>query len=104
MRAKKLSERISSLKAASDFQHKLIDSIYSIMSLKRKAEIDYRTSLENINRELEKYIISDSGFLTDIIRAYQSYITIVYQNQSTLIDGYDNEILSFLIKAKDSKF
>lgn len=50
MRTKKLSERIASLKAASDFEHKLIDSIYSIMSMKKKAESDYKASLEIINR------------------------------------------------------
>lgn len=37
MKAKKLAERIHNLKAASDFEHKLIDTIYSIMSLKKKA-------------------------------------------------------------------
>lgn len=37
MKAKKLSDKITTIKAASDFEHKLIDSIYSIMSLKRKA-------------------------------------------------------------------
>jgi hypothetical protein len=37
MKTKKLSEKIANLKAATDFEHKLIDSIYSIMSLKRKA-------------------------------------------------------------------
>lgn len=50
MRTKKLSERIASIKAASDFEHKLIDSIYAIMNMKKKAELDYRTSLEGINR------------------------------------------------------
>lgn len=37
------------------------------------------------------------------MKAFQSYITVVYQNQNTLIEGYDNEILNFLIKAKESK-
>lgn len=74
------------------------------MSMKKKAESDYKASLEIINRELEKYIVSDNGFLTEMIRAYQSYISVVYQNQATLIEGYDNQILSFLIKAKNSKF
>jgi hypothetical protein len=60
------------------------------MSMKKKAESDYKASLEIINRELEKYIVSDNGFLTEMIRAYQSYISVVYQNQATLIEGYDN--------------
>lgn len=38
-----------------------------------------------------------------MVRAFQSYITVLYQNQTTLIEGYDNEILSFLVKAKESK-
>ena len=50
MKPFKLEEKIQSIKAASDFEHKLIDEIYSIMSMKRKAENDYRTSLELINR------------------------------------------------------
>lgn len=37
MKTVKLQERIKSIKAASDFEHKLIDSIFNIMSLKRKA-------------------------------------------------------------------
>ena len=100
MKPFKLEEKIQSIKAASEFEHKLIDEIYSIMSMKRKAESDYRTSLELINKEIEKYLIADNGFLTDIMRSFQSYITVVYQNQTTLIEGYDNEILSFLVKAK----
>lgn len=50
MKTKRLSERIASLKAASDFEHKLIDSISAIMGLKKKAELDYRTGLESVNR------------------------------------------------------
>lgn len=37
------------------------------------------------------------------MKAFQSYITVVYQNQNTLIEGYDNEILNFLLQAKESK-
>lgn len=32
-----LYERIENIKAASEFEHKLIDSIWQIMQLKRKA-------------------------------------------------------------------
>jgi len=39
---------------------------------------------------LERYIISDNGFLTEMVKAFQSYITILSQNQTTLIEGYDN--------------
>ena len=92
------------IKAASDYEHKLIDNIYSIISLKRKAEADYQNSLQLINRELEKYLLADNGFLTDIMKAYQSYISVLYQNEATLIDGYENEILNFLNKAKESTF
>ena len=45
MKQFKLEEKIQNNKAASDFEHKLIDEIYSIMSLKRKAEHDYKNSL-----------------------------------------------------------
>lgn len=37
MKPKKLAERVISVKAASDFEHKLIDSLYNIMAMKRKA-------------------------------------------------------------------
>lgn len=73
------------------------------MQMKRKAEWDYKISLEGINRELEKYIVQENGFLTEIVRSFQSYITVVYHNQNALIEGYDNEILSFLVQAKESK-
>lgn len=73
------------------------------MSIKRKAEYDYQLSLETVNRELEKYINSNTGFLTDIVKSYQSYITIIYHNQKTLIEGYDNEILAFLRNAQDNR-
>jgi hypothetical protein len=70
------------------------------MNMKRKAEFDYRTDLEQINKEIERYLIADHGFLTEIVKAFQSYISILFQNQTALIEGYDNEILSFLSKAK----
>jgi len=98
-----LYEKIENIVAASQFEHKLIDSIWQIMQLKRKAEKDYAISLEAVNRELERYVIQDNGFLTDIIQAFQSYITVIYHNQTALIDGYDNEILNFLQRAKESK-
>lgn len=60
------------------------------MQMKRQAEFDYKANLEAINRELEKYIVQDNGFLTDIIKAFQSYITVIYTNQTALIDGYDH--------------
>lgn len=41
--------------------------------------------------------------MTDIIQAFQSYISVIYHNQTALIDGYDNEILNFLQRAKESK-
>lgn len=47
-----LFEKIENIKAASQFEHKLIDSIWLIMQMKRKAEFDYKVSLEGINREL----------------------------------------------------
>lgn len=47
-----LFERVEGIKAASQFEHKLIDSIYGIMHAKRKAEYDYKVALEGINREL----------------------------------------------------
>lgn len=72
------------------------------MQMKRQAEWDYKNSLEGINRELEKYIVQENGFLTEIVKAFQSYVTVVYTNQTELINGYDNEILNFLIKAKES--
>lgn len=56
--------------------------------------------MENISRELDKYLVTDNGFLTEMVRAFQSYINVVNQNQTALIDGYDNEILTFLAKAK----
>lgn len=73
------------------------------MQMKRKAEYDYKLSLEAINQELERYVVQDNGFLTDIIKAFQSYITVIYTNQSALIDGYDHEILSFLQQAKTTQ-
>lgn len=85
-----LFEKIENIKAASQFQHKLIDSIWQIMQMKRKAENDYKVSLEGINRELERYVVQENGFLTDIVKAFQSYITVIYQNQNALIEGYDN--------------
>ena len=47
--------------------------------------------------------MQENGFLTEIVRSFQSYITVVYHNQNALIEGYDNEILSFLVQAKESK-
>lgn len=52
MRRVVLCEKVESIKAASAFQHKLIDTISRIMEMKRKAEFDYRVTLEAINREL----------------------------------------------------
>jgi hypothetical protein len=52
---------------------------------------------------LEKYVVQENGFLTEIVKAFQSYITVIYQNQNTLIDGYDQEILTFLTQAKNSR-
>ena len=72
------------------------------MNMKRKADFEYKTSLELVNRELEKYVVQENGFLTDIVRSFQSYITVIHQNTSTLIEGYDQEILAFLIKARQS--
>ena len=59
-------------------------------------------NLELVNQQLERYIVQENGFLTDIIKAFQSYVTVIHQNMSTLIDGYDHEILSFMVKAKQS--
>lgn len=73
------------------------------MTMKRNAENLYKTSLEAINLELEKYIQEENGFLIEIVKAFQSYITIIYQNQATLIEGYDNEILECLAKSMNSK-
>ena len=50
MKHQRLSEKVTNIKTASDYEHKLIDSIYNIMLLKRKAEHDYKIALENINR------------------------------------------------------
>lgn len=47
-----LYEKIENIVAASQFEHKLIDSIWQIMQLKRKAEKEYAVSLEAVNREL----------------------------------------------------
>jgi len=52
MRIVLLFEKIENIKAASHFEHKLIDSIWIIMQMKRKAENDYKVSLEGINQEL----------------------------------------------------
>lgn len=40
-----LFEKIENIKTASHFEHKLIDSIWQIMQLKRKAEKEYAVSL-----------------------------------------------------------
>ena len=45
MKKAQLKEKIESLKQASSYEVKLIDSIYNIMSMKRKAEYDYQLSL-----------------------------------------------------------
>ena len=50
MKHQRLSEKVANIKAASEYEHKLIDSIYNIMVMKRKAEHDYQFALENINR------------------------------------------------------
>ena len=97
-----LFEKIENIKAASQFEHKLIDSIWLIMQMKRKTDFQYKTNLEAVNRELERYVVQENGFLTDIVKAFQSYITVIYNNMSTLIQGYDNEILNFLQRAKMS--
>jgi hypothetical protein len=34
-------------------------------------------------------VVQDNGFLTDIVKAFQSYVAVVYQNQAALIEGYD---------------
>ena len=60
------------------------------MVFKRKAEEDYKTSLETVHKELDKYIIKETGFLTEIVRSFQSYINVVHHNQISLIEGYDN--------------
>lgn len=98
-----LYQKVEGIKAASQFEHKLIDSIFNIMQMKRKAQFDYKIALEGINRQLQRYIFQENGFLTEIVKSFQSYITVIYQNQVTLIDGYDNEILNFLLKAKQSQ-
>lgn len=59
------------------------------MSMKRKAENDYKIALESIHKEVERYLLNDSGFLDQIMRGFQSYIAVLYQNQCTLIEGYD---------------
>ena len=89
MKQQKLSEKVVKIKSASDFEHKLIDSIYHFMSMKRKAENDYKIALESIHKEVERYLLNDSGFLDQIMRGFQSYIAVLYQNQCTLIEGYD---------------
>jgi hypothetical protein len=50
MKRIQLFEKIESIKAASQFEHTLIDSIWKIMQMKRKAESDYKINLEAINR------------------------------------------------------
>ena len=57
MKPQKLGQKIKFIKAISEYEHKLIDNIYEIMVLKRKAEEDYKTSLENVHKELDRYII-----------------------------------------------
>lgn len=37
------------------------------------------------------------------MKSYQSYLAVTCQNQSNLIEGYQNEILLFLEKAKQDK-
>ena len=59
------------------------------MNMKRNADNNYRNSLELINHELEKYVVQENGFLTDIVKSFQSYITVIYQNTTQLIEGYD---------------
>ena len=46
----------------------------------------------------------ENGFLNEIMKAFHSYINVLHNNQEVLIEGYDNEILNFLIKAKESSF
>ena len=55
------------------------------MNMKRNADNNYKNSLELINHELEKYIVQENGFLTDIVKAFQSYITVIHQNTTVLI-------------------
>ena len=50
MRRVALVDKIEQIRAASQFEHKLVDSIHRIMGLKRKAEAEYKASLELVNR------------------------------------------------------
>lgn len=92
-----------SLNAGIDYQHKLVDELCAIMSLKKKSDLEYRASLENVIGSLEIFIRSDNGFLTEIVKSYQSYLAVTCQNQNNLIEGYQNEILLFLENAKQDK-
>lgn len=49
-------------------------------------------------------MVSNNGFLTEIVKSFQSYVNSLHQNQATLIEGYDQEILTVLTKAKEFKF
>lgn len=45
MRKVQLYQKVEAIKSISVFEHKLIDSIHSIMLLKRQAENDYKLAL-----------------------------------------------------------
>ena len=47
--------------------------------------------------------MQDNGYLTEIVKAFQSYIAVIHQNQHTLIEGYDQEVLAFLAQARNSQ-
>lgn len=95
-----LSSKLSDIGRAHQYQANRLKELNRILGLKRKADIDYCNTLQSINSEIVRYLENKPGFMNDMIESYQSYLAILHQQKTSLIEAYSHEVIEALITAE----
>ena len=90
---KLLKPRLATIVGSGELAYQQIEKLIKIFTLKREAEKTYTVALEAINKEIDQYLDAKTGFLTEMMMSFQSYLATIHENKLILIDGYTNEVI-----------
>ena len=100
---KLLKPRLATIVGSGELAAAQIEKLVKIFSMKRDADVAYNMALENISKEIEVYLEEKTGFLTEMMANFQSYLATIHQNKLILINGYLDEVIDSLNKEKPYK-
>ena len=82
---KLLKPRLATIVGSGELAGQQVQKLIKIFSMKRDAEAAYTLALEGINREIDLYLDAKTGFLTEMMINFQSYLATIHQNKMILI-------------------